>query len=192
MKRQRQKPVLCVLCEREETLNASGVCSQCKWIYENGKRLMDKFSDDKAELVSVQINNRLTSPSHAYGRNATQRRAAYRWPQRPSDTIIAAVMRCAGAEITWATYAPNLKKENDDMPTITVDHLLYETDAGDAKAVMAPTNRIEDIRVFFQALVDLMAEQYEKGYDAADSLLTRLANGDLTINQLNDKQARQL
>ena len=37
-----------------------------------------------------------------------------------------------------------------------------------------------------------MAEQYEKGYDAADSLLARLADGDLTINQLNDKEARRI
>ena len=190
MKRQRQKPVLCVLCEREETRNASGVCSQCKWVYENGKRLLGKFSDDKAELVSVRINNRLTGPSHNYGRNAAQRNAAYRWPQSPSDTIIAAVMRCAGAEITWAKYAPNLKKEND-MPMITVDHLLHETGTGDAKAVMAPANKIDDIRIFFQALVDLMAEQYERGYDAADSLLARLAAGDLSINQLSDKKARR-
>ena len=191
MKRQRRKSVLCVLCEREETQNASGVCSQCKWIYENGKRLLGKFSDDKAELVSVRINNRLTGPSHTYGRNAAQRRAAYDWPAHPNDTLIAAVMRCAGAEITWATYAPNLKKEND-MPMITVDHLLYETGTGDAKAVMAPANKIDDIRIFFQALVDLMAEQYERGYDAADSLLARLADGDLTINQLNDKEARRV
>ena len=191
MKRQRQKPVLCVLCEREETRNASGVCSQCRWIYENGKRFMGKFSDDKAELISVRINTHLTNPSHNYGRNATQRDAAYGWPAHPDDVLIAAVMRCAGAEITWATYAPNLKKKND-MPMITVADLMHEEGTGDAKAVMAPADKIEDIRIFFQALVDLMAEQYEKGYGAADSLLTRLADGNLTINQLNDKGARRI
>lgn len=190
MKRQRRKSVLCVLCEREETQNASGVCSQCKWIYENGKRFLGKFSDNKAELVSVRINTRLTNPSHNYGRNAAQRNAAYKWPTSPSDTLIATVMRCAGAEITWATDAPGLRAVQD-MPVIAVDHLLYETGIGDAKAVIAPADKIDDIRIFFQALVDLMAEQYEKGYDAADSLLARLADGDLTINQLNDKRTRQ-
>jgi hypothetical protein len=191
MKRQRKKPILCVLCERENTRNASGVCSECKWTYENGKRLIDKFSDDKGELVSVRINNRLTSPSHAYGRGAAQRRAAYKWPTRPSETLIAAVLRCAGAALTWTTYAPNLNSGEKEVPPITVENLLYETGTGDAKAIMAPITKIEDLRVFFQALVDLMAEQYEKGYDAADSLLTRLANGELTVNELNDKKARQ-
>ena len=186
----RRKEVLCVLCEREMTYEASGVCRGCRGVYEAGKRFRGKFGGEEAELVSVKLNRQLDPPSRAFGRKEDQRRESYTWPDRPIDSLMRAAMQMAGGSINWASYAPNVYAK-DAPAAISVENLPHESATGDPKAIVAPPNKIEPIRAFFQALVDVLQENYEEGFNAGNSMIVRLANGDLSINQLEDRSTRK-
>lgn len=177
--RPRRSHVECVLCG-ELTLAANAVCPKCQSIYDTGKRVGQRFSSNSSDLVAVPLAADLRSPSHLAGRRSAERRAVYGWGNKERNRILRCAVDLAGGVIE---YRGNVRSVTEHVDILTTPAISGHEIA--SEIIMIPTNRLDALREFVVVLTDLLAATYEDGYNKGSSLLTRLAEDDLTVAQLS-------
>lgn len=180
----RRKAVACPLCGKENWED-NGVCNACWSLWKAGKNLADRFGSD-GDMAAVQLAGDLFSPSYTLGRKRKERDAVYGWGQW-RNSLGKAILALAGVKMTerYESIAPS-------TATIDVAREAKGSTSYGTSQIMLPARNVEALGDLYQIVVDALAAAYDEGYSSGSSLLVRLADGDLTVAQLDDKAARLL
>lgn len=179
MMSKRRKPVTCVLCAERETTDFSGVCQTCKNIYEFGKKTASRFEPD-GDLTSVLIDRRLLTPTPYLGRPKEERRKYYNEPFALDHAIESAILNALGAT---ADFRGQGSHQNDKIDVVN----QREKYSAQYSALKVPKNKLVALKIF-QVIADAMADAYDNGFRAGENLLAKLASGETTVRQYEEKK----
>ena len=165
MKSRRNKDVPCLLCG-ENTRDVDAVCGECRRqriLGKEVKSLQDKLSP-YMEVATVHQYVRLWSRLGV--------------PVDSERTIMRLIMELVGAVRTTmltgsGPVVGNVRPEIDR--TYESYHYYW----------LVPTGRAKIMQELVEAIRDLAAYNYNQGYQAGDRLLTRIANDELSVSQIN-------
>lgn len=182
----RRKAIACVAACGQDTLNLSGLCDGCKSLIRDGesfRRLKGKVNGadglglERAPMVHYW-------PLYHFRGNAKKDKNGL------AEIFRDALLALAGAESEWIHREPRAWSSLPVAKGIECVAGLLRQDSLDY-TVVAPSGQIARIQQVYQACVDLMAQAFAEGYWKGDNMLARLADGELSMNDLADKAARR-
>lgn len=170
--RRRIKDVACVLCG-EATRDVKAVCGDCRRLRQVGSEIEAAQSVAGLGLETATI--------HQYVRL---------WPtlgvpKADEDRVMRLIRAIAGAVPARASSA------KADLVVGTIRPGIDRTYTQYLSHWLVPQGRAALMHDLVEAIRDLAAYNYDQGYNAADRLLTRIANDELSVSQINDATAKR-
>lgn len=164
----RRKAIPCALCARE-TLDDQGVCNTCRRDAAEGRRIRQKIEAGEVKVYSVCQGWEL---GHSYGKADSE----------ANTRIYDAVLTLAKAEPT-----EHLRWTNDRPVGLMRVPMSWSPPRNNY--LMTPET-YEAMEELIKAICDLAAYSYELGMDRGESFITRLANDEISLEQLISRNTR--
>lgn len=177
----RRKQVKCLLCGQHETRDDAGVCPECRQLIKDGeafRRLKGLQETGDLETSRTALYFRLYHREGVAGTNSDLRAD---WQD--------AALALTGGEREYVYHQPAAWRE---LPPAQLDSPKIGSDSTDDTYILcAPVGRAALLLKLYQATVDLLATAYAEGRRDGESFITRMVDGELTINQTLDPATRR-
>lgn len=182
----RRKPVICVLCELEETKNDSGVCSRCTRSYMIG-RAYERYHED-LKSSGEQIVGRIPHyPSFSRGYALEHREVVKLYGD---DGHLFEDSELGKAVIALADIAPTRRNDPDVTVMFAPGKEKNHDYREDAYAVGSRFT-FAALQKVFVLLNRVLHNEYREGYRDGQSVITSLASGSMTVEQLNEYETKR-
>ena len=187
-KANRRKPVVCVLCEKEEaeTKNDSGVCSACLRSYMVGKayeRYHENLKSSEEEIVARIPNYPSFSRGYALERSEVEKLYG-------GDGYLHEDSELGKAVLALADITPTRKNDPDVTVMFGPGRENSHDYREDAYAVGSRLT-FATLQKVFVLLNRVLHNQYREGYRDGQSVITSLASGAMTVDQLNEYETKR-
>ena len=177
----RRKEVSCVLCGRD-TLDVGAVCHVCRATFEEGKRAVAALEAEKAEGLIGEYP--VAHYFQFYGGQKPDRFGRQEG-ERPEYRFRDAALRLGQFE-----------KTSDHFSRSGFNPAIGELKSTDATSIpsgyRARADAVAALDELLTATRDLIAKAYAEGYGRGENLLSRIARGELSVDELEDKREKRL
>jgi hypothetical protein len=180
----RRVEVQCHFCKKL-TKQVTQVCPTCQYRMEVGRRYLDHLEKESSgeEVIQMILPRYLR-----IGGEAAMTQAEYLAKYQdssprldPQDELTAALLQLAPITPTVPTVTP--------MPVLS--RYTFGADMTEGRTYIGTKYTAQQLEKVVELIRLAIKEAQAEGYKKGSNILEKLANGELTINDLNDKEARR-
>lgn len=182
----RRKAVTCVLCGTEPTRNKDGICNYCEHDWRVGRAFKNHIAEQQSAgdiITGILPQHPATKRYRAMSRDELEAKypASHGWLLADTELMRTLI------DMAGITKIGDRARSGSDQGT----RYLYDRDDNYPGYYTGTREAFEALQKAYDLICFLLQSDYKEGYSDGNSIIARLAGGELTVDKLNELETKK-